>query len=115
MTTPKGGRGKKADYRTIQVRCPEPLKFTVHELIRRYHAQEFTPQPIPKAPAAMSDEELLAMMAELGKEYSQRIPKSTEQLADELVDRIIGEWDETEIPQSVRLQVVARITEEILK
>ncbi|HEY9750049.1 MAG TPA: hypothetical protein V6C63_15295 [Allocoleopsis sp.] len=37
MPTPKGGRGKQAPYKTIQVRCPEPVKPLVAELIRQFH------------------------------------------------------------------------------
>lgn len=40
MSTPKGGRGKQAPYKTIQVRCPEPVKPRVQEIIRQFHEQE---------------------------------------------------------------------------
>jgi hypothetical protein len=33
---PKGGRGKKAPYETIQMRVPLPLKDDVNRLISRY-------------------------------------------------------------------------------
>ncbi len=49
MTTdnikPKGGRGKRADYVTVQVRCPEPIKAAVINLINQWHlGGETTPQ-----------------------------------------------------------------------
>ena len=48
MTTdnikPKGGRGKRADYVTVQVRCPEPIKAAVINLINQWHLGETTPQ-----------------------------------------------------------------------
>jgi len=34
---PKGGRGKRADYNTVQVRCPEPVKSAVINLINQWH------------------------------------------------------------------------------
>jgi predicted nuclease with TOPRIM domain len=34
---PKGGRGKRADYNTVQVRCPEPIKAAVVNLINQWH------------------------------------------------------------------------------
>lgn len=39
MSLPKGGRGKQAPYKTIQVRCPEPVKPIVQEIIRQFHEQ----------------------------------------------------------------------------
>lgn len=33
---PKGGRGKRADYNTVQVRCPEPVKTAVVNLIDQW-------------------------------------------------------------------------------
>jgi predicted nucleic acid-binding Zn-ribbon protein len=39
MSLPKGGRGKQAPYKTIQVRCPEPIKPIVQEIIRQFHEQ----------------------------------------------------------------------------
>lgn len=108
---PKGGRGYKADYKTVSVRCPEPLKLTVHSIIKRWHAQEFQPQSNACDPSVMSDEDILNLMGRLGKEYGDRLPKSTEQQADELVDSLIEEWDEQNIPESIRLQVVARLNE----
>jgi FtsZ-binding cell division protein ZapB len=39
MSLPKGGRGKQAPYKTIQVRCPEPVKLIVQEIIRQFHEQ----------------------------------------------------------------------------
>lgn len=36
---PKGGRGKKAPYTTIQMRVPTPLKDEVNLLIERYRAE----------------------------------------------------------------------------
>ncbi|MGL4502226.1 MAG: hypothetical protein ACRC2M_03115 [Planktothrix sp.] len=33
---PKGGRGKRADYSTVQVRCPEPVKTGVINLINQW-------------------------------------------------------------------------------
>lgn len=47
MTTdnikPKGGRGKRADYVTVQVRCPEPIKAAVINLINQWHLGGETP------------------------------------------------------------------------
>jgi hypothetical protein len=40
MSLPKGGRGKQAPYKTIQVRCPEPVKARVQEIIRQFHEHE---------------------------------------------------------------------------
>jgi hypothetical protein len=114
MTTPKGGRGKKANYKTVPVRCPEPLKFTVHELIRRYHAQEFVPPTAHRPPAELSDSELLASMAALAAEYGKRIPKSTEEQAEEIVDQIIAEMEAANFTPSMQLQCVARIVEKFL-
>lgn len=37
MTKPKGGRGKRAPYQTIQVRCPIPIKVAVMHLIEQFH------------------------------------------------------------------------------
>lgn len=111
MTTPKGGRGKKADYKTVPVRCPEPLKFTVHELIRRYHAQEFVPPPAHKPPAELSDSELLNSMAALAAEYAKRIPKSTEQQAEEICDKILSMMQAAGFTHDMQLQCVAQILE----
>lgn len=36
MTKPVGGRGQKAPYETVQVRCPVPIKSKVDMLISRY-------------------------------------------------------------------------------
>lgn len=36
MTKPVGGRGQKAPYETVQVRCPVPIKSEVDMLISRY-------------------------------------------------------------------------------
>ncbi|VXD22402.1 hypothetical protein PL8927_750078 [Planktothrix serta PCC 8927] len=40
MVKPKGGRGKRADYNTVQVRCPEPIKSAVVNLINQWHLGE---------------------------------------------------------------------------
>ncbi|MFM6194509.1 MAG: hypothetical protein ACKPEN_07890 [Planktothrix sp.] len=40
---PKGGRGKRADYTTVQVRCPEPIKEAVVNLINQWHLGEVQP------------------------------------------------------------------------
>jgi len=37
MTKPKGGRGIRASYQTIQVRCPIPIKAAVMHLIEQFH------------------------------------------------------------------------------
>ena len=37
MTKPKGGRGLRAPYQTIQVRCPIPIKAAVMHLIEQFH------------------------------------------------------------------------------
>lgn len=37
MSIPKGGRGKMASYKTIQVRCPEPVKDKVMQVIQSFH------------------------------------------------------------------------------
>lgn len=77
MTTPKGGRGKKAPYRTIQVRCPEPLKKEVAQLIERYHSQQQSHSVISKSehiPPFQSEgdaEKLKARIAELDEENSR--------------------------------------------
>lgn len=39
-TQVRGGRGKKAPYKTTSVRCPEPIKASVMQLIQRFHAGE---------------------------------------------------------------------------
>lgn len=39
MTKPVGGRGQKAPYDTVQVRCPVPIKPEVDALIARYREQ----------------------------------------------------------------------------
>ena len=48
MTTdnikPKGGRGKRAEYLTVQVRCPEPIKPEVMTLINLWHSTGETTQ-----------------------------------------------------------------------
>jgi len=36
MTKPLGGRGQKAPYETVQVRCPVPIKSEVEALISQY-------------------------------------------------------------------------------
>lgn len=36
MTKPLGGRGQKAPYDTVQVRCPVPIKLKVEALIAHY-------------------------------------------------------------------------------
>lgn len=113
--TPKGGRGKKADYRTVQVRCPEPLKFTVCQMIQRWHAQEFVPQPEPtKLPAAMSDAEILVQMAVLGEEYSKRVPKSIGSEADELAQAFFALMEKEGLSQNEKMAVAARLAEELL-
>lgn len=38
----KGGRGKKAPYRTVSVRCPEPVKPLVLGIIHQFHQQTLT-------------------------------------------------------------------------
>ncbi|MBD2485661.1 hypothetical protein [Planktothrix sp. FACHB-1365] len=43
MVRPKGGRGKRADYTTVQVRCPEPIKAAVVNLINQWHLGEVQP------------------------------------------------------------------------
>jgi hypothetical protein len=36
MSKPLGGRGQKAPYETVQVRCPKPIKAEVEALISQY-------------------------------------------------------------------------------
>jgi hypothetical protein len=36
MAKPLGGRGQKAPYETVQVRCPKPIKNEVETLIAKY-------------------------------------------------------------------------------
>lgn len=50
MTNPKGGRGKKATYKTVVVRIPEPLLLAVQKMVSEFHQgkaienpQEYTP------------------------------------------------------------------------
>ncbi len=126
MSIPKGGRGKKAEYRTVPVRCPEPLKLTVQEIIRRYHAQEFQPSDLEaecerlkarlaeleKTPAAMSEAQILASMSELSEEYLKRIPKSTAAQADEICDQIIEEMAKAGFTPNMQVVFVSRIVEE---
>lgn len=38
MVKPLGGRGKKAPYESVMVRCPLPIKTEVEALIARYRA-----------------------------------------------------------------------------
>lgn len=57
---PKGGRGKRAEYRTVQVRCPEPIKQAVTELINRWHLGE-TEQP----EQSQDDSQLTELRAEI--------------------------------------------------
>ena len=38
----KGGRGKKAPYKTVSVRCPEPVKAAVMRLIQKFHDDQVT-------------------------------------------------------------------------
>ncbi len=49
-TQVKGGRGKKAPYKTISVRCPEPLKAVVLGIIHRFHEDGTLPEN-PSNPA----------------------------------------------------------------
>ena len=43
---PKGGRGKRAEYQTVQVRCPEPIKTAVVNLINQWHLGETNPPKV---------------------------------------------------------------------
>lgn len=115
MSIPKGGRSKKADYQTIQIRCPKPLKHTVQEIIRRYHTQEFVPPPSSKPAAELSEEELLASMAELAGEYSRRIPKSMMEQVDDLCDQIIAEMEAAGFSDNEKSQFVALLNERFFK
>lgn len=40
MDIPKGGRGKKAPYKTTHVRIPEPIKAEVERMAAQYRAGE---------------------------------------------------------------------------
>lgn len=44
---PKGGRGKRADYNTVQVRCPEPVKMAVVNLIDQWRLGGIQPSEQP--------------------------------------------------------------------
>ena len=58
MTTPVGGRGKVAPYKTIHVRIPEPIKEEVQELTRRYRDSVFGDSDVADAstPSMTSEE-----------------------------------------------------------
>jgi vacuolar-type H+-ATPase subunit H len=111
MVASRGGRGKKADYETIQVRCPKPIKPEVQELIRQFHAGEDVVAKTANSPRAMSDEEIMISMGELGKELLSRLPKSTERQAEEICDRIIREMENYNLSQNEKEQFIAHLVE----
>jgi chromosome segregation ATPase len=74
MTTdnvkPKGGRGKRAEYQTIQVRCPEPVKPEVMALINHWHATGETTQ-------SQHDTEINQLQAEISRLNQLNINSNT--------------------------------------
>jgi uncharacterized coiled-coil DUF342 family protein len=78
MSIPKGGRGKQAAYKTIQVRCPEPIKPLVVELIRQFHEQG-TANPVSNLNTSLGQSQALelnqqieALQAQLEELKAQR-------------------------------------------
>lgn len=113
MSIPKGGRGKKAPYKTVQVRCPEPVKPVVEKIIDQFRSGEEnlnTGKPL----SSMSNDELWNLMSGLSKECSKRFPRTTAQQAEELVDQIMAEMEAAGLDHNAQLRVVTRLTETFL-
>lgn len=78
MSIPKGGRGKSATYKTIQVRCPEPVKPLVVELIRQFHEQGITNSvgnpntSLGQSQALELNQQIEALQAQLEEVKAQR-------------------------------------------
>lgn len=51
MNKPIGGRGQKAPYDTVQVRCPVPIKPEVEALIAQYRDQVLSDEDSSLQPA----------------------------------------------------------------
>lgn len=48
MTKPLGGRGQKAPYETVQVRCPKPIKHEVETLIANFRESVLAGEDVQK-------------------------------------------------------------------
>lgn len=78
---PKGGRGKKADYRTIQVRCPEPIKQAVTQLIDQWHSTGETSQQTNQLDELQAE---IIRLTQLNKNLNTAIIKPLTEAIEEL-------------------------------
>ena len=69
MTTPKGGRGKKAPYETTQMRVPVPIKDQVNSLIAKFRGEVLDDdnllEPVNNKPLSLELESLQIEMQNL--------------------------------------------------
>lgn len=87
MTTdnikPKGGRGKRAEYQTVQVRCPEPIKPEVMALINQWHSTGETTQQTNPLDELQSEINRLTQLNKNLNTTIEELKKQNEQLDTE--------------------------------
>jgi hypothetical protein len=72
MTKPLGGRGQKAPYDTVQVRCPVPIKLEVEALIAHYRESVLAGNDeVKKADSATHYQECLKLVFKFIEESEQ--------------------------------------------
>ncbi len=91
MVKPKGGRGKRAGYATVQVRCPEPIKSAVVNLINQWHLGEVQQsEPVTELTELQTEIETLKQLNQNLNTTIEELRKRNQELESKLTVNVLN-------------------------
>jgi hypothetical protein len=86
----KGGRGKKALYRTVVVRIPEPLKVEVDRMVIEFHDKLVTSTEQEVDKEAVTGNNLVSAVQKIIAGIEEELPGFKLKSARQLIDAVLA-------------------------